>query len=421
MLTLVKHNNNSCLKSVKKQKPLELVNPNLIVVLVILTIISIGCKTESPSEPTSNMNPPSSPDSFQYDRPDSLGDGWETAYLKDVGLDENILLEMLSYLKSQKHRIHSIIIVKNGKLVFEEYFKGYKYDRFHPGKDGEIINYTPTTKHFEASVTKSITSAIFGVAYKEGYFNNMNTKIADFYPEYSSTFKGQKLDMTIEHFITMTAGLAWDENTYPYGDSRNDVTVLFSSKDPIKFILSKTLVTVPGKRFFYNSGYPNILADLIEKETSDNIGEFAKKKLFNPLGITNFFWEQFSSGYYFASGGIYLTPRDLAKIGYLFINNGYWKGQQLITGEWIEKSRTKYIPLSNRGNTTGYGYYWWLNSTNVSGKTIDYFYAGGWGEQTMFLQPDNDLLVAINCGYYLTPITVSPYYLLHKYILESLQ
>jgi CubicO group peptidase (beta-lactamase class C family) len=390
----------------------------LVQLIIVIVVFLTSCSNENVNE-SKIVDPP--PATNIYEPPDSLGDGWETEYMSEVNLNETPLLNMLDYINNrQDHKIHSILIIKDGKLVFEEYYSGYLYDSNDPGANGAYITYDHTVKHFEASVTKSVTSLLVGIAFNQGLITNLDNKLVYYYPEYSSVLTGQKANISLKHLITMTAGLAWDESSYPYGDPRNDVTMLFITGNPISFILNKDLETIPGTAFHYNSGYPNVLADIIRKTTSDNISTFANNNLFTPLQIDDYFWERIGGGHYFASGGIYLTPRSLAKLGYLYLNDGYWNDVKIISEDWINESKSKYISLNGWGNTNGYGYYWWLNSVNVNGRNLNYYYAGGWGEQNMFIIPAHNMLVVFNCGYFLTPITVSPFDLFHNYILKAI-
>jgi len=387
----------------------------LVQLIIVIVVFLISCSNENVNEPKIVDPPPRD----TYEPPDSLGDGWETASLSEVNLNAVPLLNMLNYINSQDHKVHSILIVKDGKLVFEEYYSGYLYDSNNPGANGDYITYDQTVKHFEASVTKSVTSLLVGIAFNQGLITNLDDKLIDYYPEYASLLTGQKTNITLRHLITMTAGLEWDESSYPYGDPRNDVTMLFITGNPISFILNKDLETIPGTAFHYNSGYPNVLAHIIRKTSSYNISTFANNNLFTPLQIDDYYWERIGGGHFFASGGIYLTPRSLAKLGYLYLNGGYWNDEQIISEDWINESKSKYISPTGWGNANGYGYYWWLNSANVSGKNFNYYYAAGWGEQYMFIVPEQKLLVVFNCGYFLTPVTVSPFDLFHNYILKA--
>ncbi|MFC2093597.1 serine hydrolase domain-containing protein, partial [Bacteroidota bacterium] len=203
----------------------------------------------------------------------------------------------------------------------------------------------------------------------------------------------------------------------PYGDPRNDVTRLFQSSDPIRFVLSKTMHAPPGVQFHYNSGVTNVLAEIIRLQTNQSFLQYADANLFQPLGITNYQWERIHGNYYFASGGLHLRPRDLTKIGYVFLNNGMWNGQQLITQDWINASTTSYIdPGSGWFFANGYGYQWWINTSSSN----SFFLAAGYGEQYMLVCPQLELILLFNGSYFGTPVTVHPFELIENYIKRSL-
>ena len=359
---------------------------------------------------------------YQYTVPEQLNDGWQTASVTDVGMTIEPLKEMMDSLYyGREHKIHNVLIIKNNKLVFEEYLKGYAYRTDPPRELNYIIQYDRDMYHYLASVTKSVTSTLFGVAVKNGFIpNNMDEKITTFFPHYSDILIGNKANITVKHLLTMTSGLDWDETTYPYGDPRNDVTGMFLSSDPIRFVLSKGMHAPPGVQFHYNSGVTNVLAEIIRLQTNQNFLQYADANLFQPLGITNYLWERIHGNYYFASGGLHLRPRDLTKIGYAFLNNGVWNGQQIITQGWINASTTSYINPGWTGFANGYGYQWWMNTRNINGTNYDYFMAAGYGEQYMLVCPALDLILVFNGSYFGTPVTVSPFELIENYIEPAL-
>ncbi|UCG26716.1 MAG: serine hydrolase [Bacteroidales bacterium] len=360
-------------------------------------------------------------DSYQYSVPDQTTDGWVTGSLSEVELEEGPFIQMMNHINgTHDHGIHSILLVKNSKLVFEEYFNGFQYVSNPPGSDGEYILYNREELHYLASVTKSVTSVLTGIAVNKGFVTDMNDQIVKYLPQYADILTGIKAGITLKHLITMSAGLAWDETTYPYGDINNDVTRLFISADPIRFVLEKPLLTTPGTTFFYNSGATNVLAEIIEETTGKDLGTFAGEFLFNPLGIENFNWEKFNSGDFFASGGLWLNPRDLAKIGFLFINDGAWNGQQIISQNWITESQQASISTPTMSFAGSYGYQWWIREFNTNNRTFHCFFAAGWGEQLLFVFPQHNMLILFNCGYFLTPVVLSPYNLVADYILKSI-
>ncbi|HUX55986.1 MAG TPA: serine hydrolase [Bacteroidales bacterium] len=356
-----------------------------------------------------------------YNTPQSYDDGIETASLNSVGMDSLPVIEMMNYLNSKDgHKIHNILIIKDNKLVFEEYFEGYALDMNAPGRNGAVMEYNKDTDHFMASVSKSVTSVIFGIAVKEGYIDDLNKKVIDYFPEYTAILTGGKADITIAHLLTMTCGLTFDENSYPYGDSRNDVTRLFSEDDPIKFILSKELTSTPGTQFFYNSGAVNVLAAIVEKATGMKFLDYANAKLFDPLRSVGGVWSALNSGLVFASGGLSFKARELSKIGLLFLNEGMWEGNQIITPEWIAASQEEYIVTHAIFPDTSYGYYWWIMNYIVNGVSYKCFFAAGWGDQYMFIIPGLEMIVVINSGNYDGSGSVSAYNLMKDHILKAL-
>lgn len=385
------------------------------VAALLVALGAASCSKDSPVEKKPIVN--------TYPVPLKTDDGWDTASLADVGIDEAPLLEMIKLIDTTaNHQVHNILIIKNKKLVFEEYFSARSYTSSPPGLGSSIIAYDMDMLHYWASVSKSVTSVLYGIAIEKGLVSpDVNEKIINYFPDYTSTLTGAKADLSVKNLLTMTSGLDFDETTFPYGDSRNDVTRLFSTGDPIRFVLSKNLHATPGTVFHYNSGATNVIADIIRRKSGQNLLQFAETNLFGPLGITKYQWQKLSGNYYFASGGLSLRPRDMAKIGLLFLNKGRWNGIPIISEQWINESTQGYsvptFPFSTFA--TGYGYQWWLNSVNSGGRVISYIQAAGYGEQLMFILPAVDLILVFNCGYFNVPATISPYQLINDFIARA--
>ena len=204
----------------------------------------------------------------------------------------------------------------------------------------------------------------------------------------------------------MTAGFDWDETTYLYNDSRNPYGIMLGPErgNIIGYILSRPMKYLAGSTFTYNGGLSLLLGRIIEQRSSLKIKEFAKKYLFEPLGITKYEW-----GYWDGAcavprtdGGLFLRPRDMAKLGYLFINRGKWNGQQIISSQWIEEATRVHINLYPM-KLTGYGYQWWQYKFEINNKTIESHVADGWGGQRIFIFPSLDLVVVFTAGNYSTP------------------
>lgn len=216
----------------------------------------------------------------------------------------------------------------------------------------------------------------------------------------------------------MSSGLAWDESSASYGDPANNVTALFNSDDPLAYVLSRPLLYPPGTQFHYNSGGTTILGAVIQKCSGKSLLDFGNEYLFDPLNMQGGLWQRLSSGYYFAGGGIFLRPRELSKIGYLFLNEGFWGEKQIITPDWISESVQKHITTQGRTLPAAhaYGYQWWLKDFQANGRTYNSFFAAGWGDQYMFVFPAEKLMIVFNGGNYLSAGSISPFSLVSEFL-----
>lgn len=360
--------------------------------------------------------------SYTYRIPQATEDGWKVAAAHDEGLNADGLSDMMTYLAAVPgHNIHSILIIKGNKLVFEEYFEGFLYSNNPPGSNGDFIQYDRDTDHYLASVSKSITSVLFGIAVKEGHITGVDILLRDILPEYQDILAGQKAGITLHHLLTMSSGLHWDEWSTSFENPENDVVALFQEEDPLEYILSKSMINDPGEEFLYNSGGTNVLGAVIERATGMGLLEFANLCLFNPLGVQGGWWEQIAGGYMFASGGIYLRPREQAKIGSLFLNDGYWGDQQIITQDWITASSTEHIETKALiPQAHAYGYQWWIMDYTIDNQIFNCFFAAGWGDQYIFIFPQQAMIVVVNSGNFLSSGGVSAFNLLEEFILPYL-
>lgn len=358
---------------------------------------------------------------YDYVQPPELDDGIATGSLASVGMDPVPLRRMMDRINgTDMHRIHDILIMKDGRLVFEEYFPGFALDMNAASRDGEWLAYGRDTAHFMASVSKSVTSAIVGIAVGEGLLPDLERTVRDCFPEYADILTGEKAGITLRHLITMTSGLAFDENTYPYGDERNDITRMFSVDDPIRFVLAKPLTSAPGERFFYNSGTVNVLAAAVARAAGAGFLAYANDRLFAPLGEEGGRWQTFRSGDVFASGGLFLRARDLAKIGQVFIDDGSWHGAEIVPAGWVALSQQEHVATSGFGFAFAYGYLWWIRNFTGGGVAWRCYFAAGWGDQYLFILPELRLAIVFNCGNYAVNARLSPFDLVEDYILAAL-
>jgi len=330
--------------------------------------------------------------------PEQTNDGWQTASLAEVGIDERTIEQAIDRVRDNTYQnIHSILIVKDDKLVFEEYFSGYAWDYNDDQFRGELTDFGIDTIHNLASVTKSFTSALVGIAIDHGFIQDVDEKMFAFFPEYANLSDGRKGDITLEYLLTMTSGLEWNEMEFPYSNTRNDLVQLFIVSGPIEYILAKPVVNEPGIIWYYNGGGTNLLGEVIREATGMRMDVFADEYLFEPLGITDYEWDYLNSEIIHASGNLELRPRDMAKLGYLFLKGGTWKGERIVSEEWIEESTKSHISPSW---ADGYGYQWWIETYHSNSTPVDSFYAAGWGGQRITVFPSLDMVVVFTGGNY---------------------
>ena len=278
--------------------------------------------------------------------------------------------------------VHSCLIVKDGRLVYEAYFHGFSRDVLHR----------------LYSVTKSVTSSLIGIAIEDGLISGVDEPVMAYFPEYvGEGWDESKNAITLEHLLIMSSGLQYDENSYPYSDSRNSWSQMTATGDWMKWTLDQPLVAEPGTRFNYSTGNSHLFAGIIYKTVGVHATEFAEERLFGPLGIGNYFW-YVGDGYPATGGsfgGLKLRPRDMAKFGTMYLNGGRWKGEQVVPKEWVSES---VVPRISSWGDSQYGYQWWLHSGRVSGEDVDWFAARGYGDQLIAVVPSLDMVIVIASG-----------------------
>jgi len=302
------------------------------------------------------VNPPA----YTYGIPEQTGDGWQTASLAEVGIDQEVIGGAIDRINYKLYKeVHGILIVKDGKLVFEEYFPGQSFE-------GVFTKFDKNTRHYLASVTKSFTSALVGIASDRGLIQDVHAKVFSFFPNYADLRTDEKDKITLEHLLTMSAGLQWDEWSFPYTDSRNSHFSMNNSGNPIRYVLSRPVAAEPGTKFVYNSGLSITLGGVIEGASGLRVNQFVERYLFSALGISDYFWWRYPNGTFQTGGGLYMLPRDMAKFGYLYLNDGAWNGVQIISKAWVEHSTQAHLAIDSYWN---YGYQWWLRTFPPSSES----------------------------------------------------
>ena len=383
------------------------------VLLIIISLIIFGCKN--------------CPTDKGYNFPVDINDGLNVGTLTDVNIDTVLISNGLNKIDCGSFgEVHSILVYKDDLLVLEEYFQGHRYKWDEPGYHGELVNWDRNMPHEMMSVTKSFTSACIGIAIDRGFIKSIHQSIFDYLPNHQHLKVDNREYITIEHLVTMTLGLAWDEWSVAHGSSANDIDNLwFDCKETISCVLERPWWEEPGKLFTYNGGGMAILSEIIKNATNMNIDEFSMKYLFEPLGIENTQWTQFPGGVWDGSGAFYITPRDMVKFGATYLNNGEWNGKRIVPSAWVRNSAKPYnnnvninIPGEDSGRN-GYGYTWWTSEFEHNDNKIKMFRAGGWGGQEIMIFPKLDMVVVFTGGNYTKKTTL--YKFVKKYILPAIE
>ena len=301
-------------------------------------------------------------------------DGWQTSTPDEYGMKSAMLNEMMSKISENQLLIDSLLIVKNGYLVFEEY----------PG-----VVYDQDNRHIIHSCTKSFTSALVGIAIEEGYIDSVDEKLIDLLPNSTFANYDERIDdITLEHLLMMTSGFEWDEWTEPYSSPANSHYQYWAASNSVQFILDLPLAHDPGEVWVYSSGSSHLLSAIVTEATGVSLLEYAAEKLFTPLGIqiSDVVWPADNQGIYRGSGGVEMIPRDMAKFGYLFLNNGTWNGEQIVPSAWVQTSSET---LTTFDDYSGYSYQWWSYPT----ETANVYSANGYVGQNIFVIPSLDMVV----------------------------
>jgi CubicO group peptidase (beta-lactamase class C family) len=331
--------------------------------------------------------------------PVALNDGWTLAAQAEVGLDAGKLCELDSFIAQwPEANIHAVVVVRNGKLAMERYFSGE--DERWGDKLGRVT-YGPEIKHDLRSISKSVTSLLIGIALREGKFPALASPVFDAFPDYAELRTPEKARITFRDLLTMSAGLAWEENR-PWKDPRNNEARMILAADPFRYILSRPVAHPAGTVYAYSGGGTSLLGETLVRSTGRSLRDYAREKLFQPIDVLDFEWlDAGVSRKLGAFGSLRLRPRDAAKLGRLLLTDGQWNGKQVLPPGWAAESVK---PRINGEGLYFYGYQWWLGRSFRNGGELDWAAGVGLGGQRLYVVPTLDLVVMINAGHYSGPL-----------------
>lgn len=316
--------------------------------------------------------------------------GWPTSTPEEQGMRSDLLADMLERVRWNRYRIDSVAIVRNGRLVMDA--------NVHPRWKGR--------RHATYSVTKSVMSALIGIAIDQGRIEGVDTPVLDFFPGRTfANVDARKRAMTLEHVLTMTTGLRC-RDSYRYGWA--EFMKMQQSSDWAQFVLDLPMEAVPGETFEYCNGASVLLSAILSKATGIDTFEFARTHLFAPLGITDVSWSRGSKGIRNACCGVSLSAYDMAKFGQLFLDGGKWNGRQVISADWVERSTRRHVDAELFDH---YGYQWW-------GDASGYHMAVGYKGQRVFVIPQKNM-VAVFTGSLENAAAFAPKRLLDKFIIPA--
>ena len=332
----------------------------ILVLLWLLALLAAGCAQTQPAAAPSSV-----PISLPADERYWPTAGWRTSPPEAQGMDSQKLAQLLQVVQQEQLSLHGLLIIRNGYIVSESYFQSY----------------TAQTPHELYSVTKSVVATLVGIAIDKRSIDGVNQPmIASFFRD--DTFQhpdARKSAMRLEDVLTMRTGLDWQEEDSTFRQ-------MYQSRDWVQFMFDMPMQEPPGQQFHYCSGCSHLLSAIIQQRTGINTRDFAQQSLFDPLGIQSVTWEQDRQGVPIGGWGLQLTPRDMAKLGYLYLHDGMWDGQQVVSAAWIKAAIQRHTETDSTLGL-GYGYQWWTH------PRLSAYAALGRDGQTIFVVPNLQLVI----------------------------
>ncbi|WP_271783176.1 serine hydrolase domain-containing protein [Aquimarina algiphila] len=317
---------------------------------------------------------------YLYSQPKEHNDGWKTNNLQSQKIDTTRIYKLFSQILNQKNKLHSVLLIKNDQLIIEEYFNTISADQPHDLR----------------STTKSIRSILMGIAIDKGFIASVDDPISKYLknPIVTKNIDNRKEKITIKHLLTMSSGFDcndWNKK------SKGQEDKVSRKKDWLQYTLNLPMINEPGAVSNYCSMGAILITEIISQASGMTIDKFADQYVFNDLGITNVHWGHTSDKEIIPSGKrLYMTSRDMAKIGQLILNNGLWNEKQIVSQKWIEESTTPKTKITG----IDYGYFWWNIPFKIEEKMVISKTATGNGGQYIMIFPTLDMVAVFTGGAY---------------------
>ena len=326
--------------------------------------------------------------------PAALDDGWPVSTLAAEGLDRDRIARLLEAVEAWRFKkVDSVLIARRGKLVLEAYFNGY-------GRD---------TKHDTRSAFKSFASTLVGIAIDRGLIAGVDQPVPALFAGHPSIARwpARQRAMTLAHLLTMTAGFDAEES-FGLGPWRE--IDMWRSQDWITFALDMPMAVAPGRVFSYNTPTAMLLGGVVAGAAGEPVPAFAARELFAPLGITDYCWTLSPRGQAMTGGSFFMRPRDMAKLGQVFLDGGTWQGRRIVSRRWVEAATAPQVDAAGPRDwglapmVKGYGYQWWTRRWRPGDPRFDGFYASGNGGQKIMVFPQLELVVIFTGSNYSNPL-----------------
>lgn len=333
------------------------------------------------------------------------GADWELSTPAQEAMDPKVIAAFDKEVRAERFGyVDSMLIARHGRIVAEA-----TYPRDYRAINAPLMTagpgqwnyfdadwhpwYRDTGLHTLQSTTKSVASALAGIAIAQGAIRGTDATLGALLP-HRHIRDPRKAAITLDNVLTMRPGFAWNETEVSYRDPQNDSIVVEDTRDWVAYLLAKPLTSQQGSTYSYNSTNSQMISEIVATAVGKPLDMFAEEALFTPIGIRDYHWKRAPEGFSDTAGGLYLRPRDLARFALLYLRGGEWNGRQVIPSEWVARSLEAHVAdtaPADPATNTGYGYQWWVFEHGAAGKPR-MVGAWGWGGQFALLVPELDLI-----------------------------